>query len=94
MWHDRFSADPYAVKAALMFYVAICIRDEPLMTIGDAVTSFLDREDLNTKDMCLFMVKDSKSHGSDQVGPRVWNDIQYRWKDVTSKRRRVLTVCM
>jgi hypothetical protein len=90
----KISADSYAVKAALMFYVAFAVWDEPLMTIGDAVASFLDREDATTKDMCLSRVRDSKSLGRNQVGPRLWTDRQYRWKDVTSKRRRFLTVCM
>jgi hypothetical protein len=36
-----------------MFYVAFFIHDEPLMTIGDAVASFLEKEDITTKNMCL-----------------------------------------
>ncbi|KAK2745302.1 hypothetical protein CKAH01_18277 [Colletotrichum kahawae] len=42
------------VKAVLMLFVAFGLGDEdPLMTIGDAVTSFLQHQDDSTADMCL-----------------------------------------
>ncbi|CAN9276692.1 unnamed protein product [Alternaria alternata] len=37
------------VKAGVMFYVAFLVRDEPLMTMGDAVASFLERPDPTSK---------------------------------------------
>ncbi|KAF6828995.1 hypothetical protein CMUS01_08354 [Colletotrichum musicola] len=42
------------VKAVLMLFVALGMGDEdPLMTIGDAVASFLQHRDETTVDMCL-----------------------------------------
>jgi hypothetical protein len=77
-----------------MFYIAFRIEDEPLMTMGDAVASFLEREDHTTKNMCLATVKDSKKHMTYEVRPRQWTDTKYRWKDVTSVGRRAITACM
>ena len=77
-----------------MFYIAFRIGDEPLMTMGDAVASFLVKEDHTTKNMCLSTVKDFKKYKSYEMGPRQWTDTKYRWKDVTSVGRRVITVCM
>jgi hypothetical protein len=77
-----------------MFYIAFRIGDEPLMTMGDAVASFLENQDHTTENMCLSTVKDLKQHKTYVVGPRQWTDTKYRWKDVTSLGRRVITVCM
>lgn len=41
------------VKALVMLYIAFSIRDKPLLTVGDAVDSFLNFNELNTKEMCL-----------------------------------------
>ncbi|KAF6796528.1 hypothetical protein CSOJ01_13126 [Colletotrichum sojae] len=42
------------LKAVLMLFVAFGMGDEdPLMTIGDVVASFLERQDEPTSDMCL-----------------------------------------
>ncbi|KAH9878106.1 hypothetical protein J1614_003323 [Plenodomus biglobosus] len=82
------------MKAALMFYVAFCIKEDPLMTMGDAVASFLENEDPSTRDMCLASSRDfthDKAYGS---GRRQWQGTQYRWKDVTSKTRRLVTLAM
>ncbi|CAN9250055.1 unnamed protein product [Alternaria alternata] len=42
------------VKAGVMFYVAFFVGDEPLMTMGDAVASFLERPDPTSKNRCLW----------------------------------------
>ena len=82
------------VKAGIMFYVAFCVHDEPLMTMGDAVASFLDKKDMATKNMCLSTLADFQDRKGYQMGPRQWSDKGYRWKDVTSKSRRITTVVM
>jgi hypothetical protein len=84
-------------KAILIFYVAFgtTSTEEPLLTMGDAVASFLEEEDHTTKDMCLLTVhevKASKHHFP--LGPREWKAPRYRWKDVTSLRRRITTILM
>jgi hypothetical protein len=77
-----------------MFYIAFKIQEEPLMTMGDAVASFLEEEDLTTKGMCLSTLEDFRKRRTYDVGPRQWNDTTHRWKDVTSKTRRFITVVM
>jgi hypothetical protein len=74
-----------------MFYVAFHVHDEPLMTMGDAVASFLNSEDTTTRNMCLSTLADFKNRQGYQVGPRQWSPKGDRWKDVTSKSRRAFT---
>ncbi|PVH98584.1 hypothetical protein DM02DRAFT_615710 [Periconia macrospinosa] len=81
------------IKAALILYTVFGIKDEPLLTMGDAVASFLEREDLTTRDMCLLSVKEIKeSKNYFPVGPRMWSAERWRWKDVASVRRRIATI--
>ncbi len=42
-----------AVKAIIMLIVAVKLTGSPLITIGDAIESFLDRPDETTKGVCL-----------------------------------------
>ena len=64
------------------------------MTMGDAVASFLDKDDPVTRNMCIISLKDFKKSKGYVAGPRQWNDTRYRWKDVTSKTRRIVTIFM
>lgn len=41
------------VKLVCMYVVATRLRDSPLITVGDALESFLNTPDPHTKDMCL-----------------------------------------
>lgn len=77
-----------------MFHVAFGIHAEPLMTMGDAVASFLAKNDPFTKNMCISSLKDFKKSKSYIAGLRQWSDPRYRWKDVTSKTRRIVTLFM
>ncbi|KAJ4299332.1 hypothetical protein N0V90_004577 [Kalmusia sp. IMI 367209] len=82
-------------KAALIFYTAFGTKEDPLMTMGDAVASFLERKDETTKGMCLLSVRDVKSHkGYFPAGPKQWTGKRRRWKDVTSRTRRIVTFTM
>lgn len=79
-------------KAVLIFYTAIGTKENPLMTMGDAVASFLEKRDETTKNMCLLSVRDVKSHKHYfPAGPKVWTGKQRRFKDVTSRTRRTVT---
>lgn len=40
-------------KAVIMIYIAFGVRDKPLITIGDAIDSFLNVNDRTTKGICL-----------------------------------------
>jgi hypothetical protein len=77
-----------------MFYVTFFIHYEPLMTMGDAVASFLEKEDIITKNMCLSTRADFQNRKGYHMGPRQWSNEGYRWKDVTSLSRRIITVVM
>jgi hypothetical protein len=80
------------VKAALMFYVAYSTKESPLMTMGDAVASFLDDKDDTTNDMGMFSIHDHRKNYSS--GASAWDDRPWRWKDATSKKRRATTLIL
>jgi hypothetical protein len=80
------------VKAALMFYVAYSTKESPLMTMGDAVASFIDEKDDTTNKMGMLSIHDHKKGYS--PGARAWNDRHWRWKDATSKKRRATTLIL
>ncbi|KAH8723447.1 hypothetical protein GQ44DRAFT_774048 [Phaeosphaeriaceae sp. PMI808] len=44
------------VKVVLMFLVACSAREEPLVTMGDAVASFLEKADSTTKDFFMLIL--------------------------------------
>lgn len=74
------------LKAALIFYTAFFTKEQPLMTMGDAVASFLEEEDPFTVGMCLASNRDTWPKY-----PRQWAGARFRWKDVTSRTRRLST---
>ncbi|KNG46280.1 hypothetical protein TW65_86917 [Stemphylium lycopersici] len=88
------------VKAGVMLYAAFCVRDEPFMTLGDAVASFLEQPDPISANMCLSAFPDYKGFTDFKgvkhyrIGARKWTDPQYRWKDVISTARLALTIFM
>lgn len=77
-----------------MYYIAFHIHDEPLMTMGDAVASFLEKEDSTTKDMCSSTLEDFRNRRGFLVQRRQWSDKRHRWKDVTNRSGRFITVFM
>ncbi|CAN9204025.1 unnamed protein product [Alternaria alternata] len=81
-------------KAGLMFYIAFCVNDEPLMSMGDAVASFLGKEDIETRNMCLSSMANFRDGKGYKVRPRQYSGETYRWKDVTSMLRRCITLIM
>jgi hypothetical protein len=80
------------LKALLMFYIAFGVHEEPLLTIGDAVASFLQDNDVFTRSMCLASASDFKWKKGSSTGAKKWRKESHRWKDVTSVRRRVITL--
>lgn len=82
-------------KAVLILYTVFYVKDNPLMTMGDAVASFMEDRDPTTKDLCLLTMHDLKQHRDFfPAGPREWSGQKYRWKDVTSRTRRTVTLIM
>jgi hypothetical protein len=78
----------------MMLYVVFYVRDEPLITMGDAVASFLDNPDSTTKNMCLLSIHDVRKKHFQAGGGREWCNPRFRWKDVASKKRRATTMIM
>ncbi|KAJ4311882.1 hypothetical protein N0V94_007729 [Neodidymelliopsis sp. IMI 364377] len=79
-------------KAVLMFCVVYLIDEDPIMTMGDAIGSFLDERDIVTKDIGLLSRHDFKKGYS--TGATTWHDSSWRWKDATSKKRRTVTIIL
>ncbi|KAF2821148.1 hypothetical protein CC86DRAFT_359821, partial [Ophiobolus disseminans] len=82
------------VKGALMFYTAFGVKEEPLMTLGDAVSSFIEEPDQSTTGMCLVSFKDIRKQGMHGTGSRIWTRPRYRWESNTSRLRRAMTFLM
>jgi hypothetical protein len=81
------------VKAAVMLYVVLRMDEVPLMTLGDAVESFLDVEDKTTRGRCLaarttFTKAESNLRASqgEQVETQ-WANPQVRWRDAPTPSR-------
>ncbi|MCJ1283445.1 hypothetical protein MMC26_002774 [Xylographa opegraphella] len=84
------------IKAILMAYLAFGLTASPMMTIGDAIASFLNDTDGSTKGCCLHsrrefeaLVDDlDNSDGPKWVhGPRQWTMNRKRWFSASSKTR-------
>jgi hypothetical protein len=82
-----------AVKFMLMLYIAYRVPEEPIITMGDAVASFLEKSDPTTKDMCLLSIHDAREGGYKAI-PREWSNQRFRWKDVASRKRRTTTLIL
>jgi hypothetical protein len=65
------------VKATLMLCAVLFTHADPLITIGDAVASFLENEDPSTRNICLLSLKDFRGKRY-QAGSRVWNNDSFR----------------
>ena len=82
------------LKTLIIFYTAFGITESPLMTVGDAVSSFLEREDKSTTNMCLTSIEDIRTtrRGLGRVMvPRKWADRRFKTKDGPSRSRHPVT---
>ena len=78
-------------KAILMVCTLLSIEEEPLMAMGDAIASFLQRPDPTTVNMCLASRTDVMAKHNFNPGPRRWAGKTYRWRHSTSRSRRAFT---
>jgi hypothetical protein len=81
-----------AGKLAGMLYVAFGSLEDPLITVGDAVSSFLASPDHITRDMCLVnrrdIVKAPHFGGMEKLrAPKYWRPVRRRWFNAASKTR-------
>jgi hypothetical protein len=75
-------------KVIAMAIIAFRLGDRPLITVGDAIDSFLHNNDGTTKDMCLTTWKDIKTMGWPlDPKPSVWLVAPKRWYSAASWTR-------
>jgi hypothetical protein len=75
-----------------MFSIVFFVEDHPLMTMGDAVASFLDERDIETSDMDLHTTHNAKE--SHSTFDATYDPPIRRWKDATSKKRRFFALLL
>jgi hypothetical protein len=71
-----------------MLFTYLSTKEDPLMTIGDAITSFLDKQDAATKDAGLLTIHNCSKRYI--PGPSPWRNPHWRWKDAINRRRRIV----
>jgi hypothetical protein len=94
------------IKVAVMLFVAFRLKDNPLITVGDAVETFLNENDSTTEGLCLLSKNDvmhatrSRKHWSMHGTKRYGNDARgklacrrtRRWAAAASRMRWSLTI--
>jgi hypothetical protein len=75
-----------------MFSIVFFVKDYPLMTMGDAVASFLDERDIETRDIDLRTIHNARK--SYNEFDTTHKSLIRRWKDATSKKRRAFTLIL
>lgn len=74
------------LKVLCMLLMLRYQRSQPLVTLGDAIASFLRKPDLSTEQFCL-AEKDWFSQKSWGKGPTAWKDQRYHWFSSASKKQ-------
>lgn len=88
------------VKCLVIFYVAFRIVDVPLVTMGDAIESFIKHPDPTTAGMCLLT-----SHQAERTftkstaytgppAPQYFEAKRQHWRDVITKRQWALLIAL
>jgi hypothetical protein len=81
------------VKVILFGLSLWVIRDSPLLNLGDAITSFINRADVHTEGMCMMSRSDftTRQHTLWErgIGARIYYVESHRWSKAASRRRWV-----
>ena len=78
------------IKTVCMSTIAWKQDPEPLVTLGDAIASFMDRPDVTTKGNCIAgKTRFEKSKSWDSLSRR-WESTSLLWFRATSSRRRIV----
>ena len=82
-----------AIKAVCMLLTLKIQKHAPLVTLGDAIQSFLDLNDPATASHCLSNKKNFTKHrwGADAVG---WKRQRHFWYESASKARFMICICL
>ena len=83
------------VKAAILLFILYCVKGDPLLTTGDAISSFLERQDGTTKGMCLMSKHNihwwqGSSRSTRRISeqqPGIFRRCSNRWHTVVSRGR-------
>jgi hypothetical protein len=82
-------------KAAIMLYLATQTKETPFMTVGDAIASYIEVPDVETKDMCLTSKADFEKQPAFWVkGSRVASPRRQRLFTAASKQRWISCISM
>ena len=77
----------HLVKLILMGCLVLCIEETPLITIGDAIADFINKEDDFTYGRSLFSRYDFEKAGKDwPAGEKRWSSKAVSWSDAGSRR--------
>ena len=74
------------IKIACMILVVLEGESRPMVTVGDAIASFLNEPDPATKNLCLADINFFRNESS-QTGSLVWKPERHRWFRAASIRR-------
>lgn len=93
-----------AGKVVCIAVVATRMKDHPLVTVGDAIASFVKKPDPQTKDMCLVTQQHWEDYSKSQqsntgLPPTIQSTIQYsrqriRWMSTASRQHWVIVVSL
>ncbi|KAF2476761.1 uncharacterized protein BDR25DRAFT_375874 [Lindgomyces ingoldianus] len=81
------------LKTAVILLTAFWLKQTPLLTVGDAVSSFLQQPDLSTADMCLVSQKEVWGSRADWRAQKLWRQytgVGSRWFSAV-KRGKLIT---
>jgi len=82
-------------KAVIMLYLATQTKETPFMTVGDAIASYIEVPDAETKDMCLTSRADFEKQPALWVkGGRVTSPGRQRLFTAASKQRWIFCISM
>lgn len=93
-----------SIKTGILLYIWLWSSDVPLLTIGDAIASFLCRPDPHTHGACLLTAHTVKSIDLDlplkhppaetlyKLGPMEFTETRRNWASGASKRRWALCI--
>lgn len=79
-------------KTLLMVSVVYVTKSNPLLTMGDAVASFIDKRDVATVNHSMMNMSECRTEYS--VNAKPWDGRRWRWKDTTSRKRRYTTLLL
>jgi hypothetical protein len=88
------------IKASILLYTFFLIKENPLMTIGDAASSFLRYKDETTSGLCLMSKQDIDWWAKNLVGynskliARPLKVQPQKWSSVASRRRWIFMALM